>query len=266
MPRFYLDRFADAGGRVQQVWLPGDRQHPVSISSASVIKDFYNINIGTQQEPDLSDFWEKQFAEVETTAAEAFEAVVDDLVWPPSPEHRSAIALWAALQQLRSPAVRNQQQDHVASIIRMQTAVNGIEYLRRVMAKGLGREVGEAELEAEWEDLTKPGGPKIDLWGKRAYTTSAGPHRAHRSDVRWLCGGRCIAFAAVRYLTSDTPVALLAHPDEDPMMGVGSGHCRGLSGTILPPCRSIHRATRARQIPTSRGRRLSPARQFPHRE
>lgn len=80
MPRFYLERFADAGGRVQQVWLPGDRQHSVSISSASVIKDFYSINIGTAEEPELSDFWEKQFAEVETTAAEAFRAVVDDLV------------------------------------------------------------------------------------------------------------------------------------------------------------------------------------------
>lgn len=113
VPRFYLERFADAGDRVQQVWLPGDRQHPVSISSGLVIRGFYNINIGTQQEPTMSDFWEKRFSEVEGMAAKAFEAVVDDRIWPPRDHDRDAIALWAALQHLRSPAIRNQQQDHM---------------------------------------------------------------------------------------------------------------------------------------------------------
>lgn len=230
VPRFYLDRFADERNLLTQVWLPGEVRHSVSITKASVIRDFYSINLGTVDEPELSDFWEKQFAEVETMAAEAFRAVVDDLVWPPSPEHRSAIALWAALQQLRSPAMRNQQQDHIASIIRMQTAVNGIEHLRKVIAEGLGREVGEAELEAEWEDLTKPGGPKMDLGAGhhiRLLRKLISPTAAMFAGSGWML----YRFRRRALLTSDTPVALLPHPDEHPMMGIGLG----TAGAFLVP-------------------------------
>lgn len=223
VPRFYLERFADAGGRVQQVWLPGDRQHPVSISSASVINDFYNVNIGTREEPKLSDFWEKRFSEVEGMAATAFDAVVDDLVWPPRDEDRGAIALWVALQHLRSPAIRNQQQDHVAAVIRMQTAVTGIAHLKKVMTEGLRREVGDAELESEWEDLTKPGGPTIEM-GARAHISLLRdliePTTQMFADSGWIL----YRFRHRALLTSDTPVTLLAHPEDHPMMGVGLGN------------------------------------------
>jgi hypothetical protein len=185
-------------------WLAGDRQHPVSISSASVIRDFYNINIGTQQEPTLSDFWEKRFSEVEGMAAKAFEAVVDDRIWPPRDEDRDAIALWAALQHLRSPAIRNQQQDHMAAIVRTRTAVAGIAHLKKVMTEGLRREVGDAELECEWADLTKPGGPNIELRAS-----------AHLRILRDLieptaqmfagCGWMLYRFRRRALLTSDTP-------------------------------------------------------------
>lgn len=230
VPRFYLERFADAGDRVQQVWLPGDRQHPVSISSASVIRDFYNINIGTKEEPTLSDFWEKRFSEVEGMAAKAFEAVVDDRIWPPRDEDRDAIALWAALQHLRSPAIRNQQQDHVAAIIRVQTAVAGIAHLKKVMTEGLQREVGEAELECEWEDLTKPGGPKIELGASahiRILRDLIEPTAQMFAGCRWML----YRFRRRALLTSDTPVTLLAHPDAHPMMGVGLG----TAGAFLVP-------------------------------
>lgn len=230
MPRFYLERFADAGDRVQQVWLPGDRQHPVSISNASVIRDFYNINIGTKAEPTLSDFWEKRFSEVEGTAAKAFEAVVDDRIWPPRDEDRDAIALWAALQHLRSPAIRNQQQDHVAAIIRVQTAVAGIAYLKKVMTEGLQREVGEAELECEWEDLTKPGGPKIEL-GASAHIRILRDLIEPTAQMFAGCGWSLYRFRRRALLTSDTPVTLLAHPDAHPMMGVGLG----TAGAFLVP-------------------------------
>lgn len=223
VPRFYLERFADAGGRVQQVWLPCDRQHPVSISSASVINDFYNVNIGTREEPKLSDFWEKRFSEVEGMAATAFDAVVDDLVWPPRDEDRGAIALWVALQHLRSPAIRNQQQDHVAAVIRMQTAVTGIAHLKKVMTEGLRREVGDAELESEWEDLTKPGGPTIEM-GARAHISLLRdliePTTQMFADSGWIL----YRFRHRALLTSDTPVTLLAHPEDHPMMGVGLGN------------------------------------------
>jgi Protein of unknown function (DUF4238) len=80
VPHFYLERFANERNLLTQVWLPGEVRHPVSITKASVIRDFYSINLGTADETDPSDYWEKQFAEVETMAAEAFRSVVDDLV------------------------------------------------------------------------------------------------------------------------------------------------------------------------------------------
>lgn len=230
MPRFYLERFADAGDRVQQVWLPGDRQHPVSISSASVIRDFYNINIGTQQEPTMSDFWEKRFSEVEGMAAKAFEAVVDDRIWPPRDEDRAAIALWAALQHLRSPAIRNQQQDHMAAIVRIQTAVAGIAHLKKVMTEGLQREVGDDELECEWADLTKPGGPTIEL-GASAHIKILRDLIEPTAQMFAGCGWMLYRFRRRALLTSDTPVTLLAHPDAHPMMGVGLG----TAGAFLVP-------------------------------
>lgn len=235
VPRFYLERFADAGGRVQQVWLPGDRQHPVSVNSASVINDFYNINIGTRQEPKHSDFWEKRFSEVEGMAAGAFKAVVDDLVWPPRDEDRRAIALWAALQHLRSPAIRNQQQDHMAAIIRLQTAVAGIAHLKKVMAEGLRREVGAAELESEWEDLTKPGGPTIELGASahiKLLRDLIGPTAQMFADSGWIL----YRFRHRALLTSDTPVTLVAHPEAHPMMGVGLGNAKAF---LVPLSRRV---------------------------
>jgi hypothetical protein len=112
----------------------------------------------------------------------------------------------------------------------MQTALNGIEYLREVMAKGLGRDVGEAGLEAEWEDLTKPGGPKIDLGAGshiRLLMALISPTSAMFDDCGWIL----YRFRHRALLTSDTPLALLPHPDEHPMMGVGLG----TAGAFLVP-------------------------------
>lgn len=230
LPRFYLERFADDRGILTQVRLPGVNSHPVSIAKASVIRDFYSINVGTNEEPELSDFWEKQFAKVEATAATAFRAIVDHETWPPSPHHRAAIAMWAALQHLRSPAIRNQQHGQEAMIIRLQTATNGIKHLRQVMEEGLGRHAEEAELEAEWMDLTKPGGPKIDLGAQhhiQLLRKLIGPTAEMFSGSGWaLC-----RFQRRAVLTSDTPVVLLPHPDAHPMMGIGIG----TAGAFLVP-------------------------------
>ena len=66
--RFYLRGFADGREQVRRIQLPGDNVLTMSISDASVIKDFYSVEL-----PDgtLSDMFERAFSDVEGVASAA---------------------------------------------------------------------------------------------------------------------------------------------------------------------------------------------------
>lgn len=217
LPRFYLERFADEAGLLTQVWLPGDRSHTVGVGDASVITDFYNI---TTNDGEVDDFWESQFSGVEGAAAKGFREVVDRRAWPPSADTRVAIAEWVALQYLRSSSMRAFLGDQRALVIKLQTGTGGIERLRDQMQDALARSVGDDELEAEWEDLTKTGG-----------TTIRPPAEDHISmlvnlinpTARLLHAGGwvMVRFDRKRLITSDSPVSLRANPGTPEFYGVG---------------------------------------------
>lgn len=129
----------------------------MSTGDASVIKDFYTV---TLPDGSPSDIFEKAFSEIEESAAEAFRRILSGS-WPIDGEHREALATWIALQHLRSEDVRSSQGNFQAEMIRLIVGVSGKEALRSVIQQAESRAVSDEELDWEWRDITKPGGPDL---------------------------------------------------------------------------------------------------------
>lgn len=99
----YLRRFANGDGQLMQVELPGDKRVLVSITDATVYKNFYLLRLPDGTETDAA---EDAFSVVESAATEAIRSLVDHGTWPIPSRVRQDIAGWAALQYLRGPWVR----------------------------------------------------------------------------------------------------------------------------------------------------------------
>jgi len=76
--RSYLQRFADGDGLLTRVELPGDNRVPLSVTDATVIKNFYVVSLPDGTETDLA---EDAFGIVESAAAEAIRSIVDHMTW-----------------------------------------------------------------------------------------------------------------------------------------------------------------------------------------
>jgi len=232
VPKFYLARFAASDGRLQQVWLPGDRRHSIDVSNATVVTDFYNL---TTDDGQLDDFWEQQFSEIEGRAATALRHFVDEGNDSDDGTMRWDLAVFIALQHLRSTSIRNQAAEFRSNVVRLQTAVGGIERLRETMQVGLGRDVSTEELEAEWGDLTRPGGPEI--------VVPVEDHIAHIVDLveptaaTIMAGGWTFwRFSRASLITSDTPVTLVPQSSAPDGFGVGVATAGGF---MIPLSRKV---------------------------
>lgn len=217
--RFYLQRFADARGYVRQVWHPGERQHMANVANVSVVKDFYAVEFDADGATQVSDFWEREFSKIETPAAKAFSHALDDGEWPPRPEDRGALVSWLALQHVRNESARMMLTDLTAFQYRMIVGVNGIARLRQVMESRLDRTVGDAELEAEWEDLTQPSGPRV-LGNANAHIDMIRVLFGRIADHFHSCGIMLWHFERKSLITGDHPVVLFGEP---PFPGGGVG-------------------------------------------
>jgi len=214
--RFYLRGFADGREQVRRIQLPGDNVLTMSISDASVIKDFYSVEL-----PDgtLSDMFERAFSDVEGVASAAL-GEVQRGVWPLPLEHKEALAAWIALQHLRGEEPRASQTQIGGELIRLVVGTSGKEALRRHIEAAEGRQVPDDELDAEWADLTKEGGPNLqhdvlqhmrtvmDVWpGMTSYLV----------DSHWTL----IRFERRGLVTSDHPVTMAVDRTEQNFYGVG---------------------------------------------
>ncbi|MFJ8966738.1 DUF4238 domain-containing protein [Lentzea sp. NPDC102401] len=110
VPRSHLERFArppapgKAHAQLTRVELPGTDRRPISVTSATVVNDFY-----LTRTPDgaLTDAFEDQLSTVEGDAAAAVRDLVDQAIWPITTQNRKRIARWVALQHLRTPGERD---------------------------------------------------------------------------------------------------------------------------------------------------------------
>ncbi|MFD9740625.1 DUF4238 domain-containing protein [Umezawaea sp. NPDC059074] len=214
--KFYLKGFANEMGQLRRVFLPGDRSHLIATSDATVIKDFYTVTLPDGTE---SDMFERAFGEIETPAAEALRLLLDR-TWPLQGELRAALSSWIALQHLRGENVRAGGDQQKALIIRLIVGVSGKQALREIIERAEHRSVTDSELDWEWRDITKPGGPdfKSDAKGHLHLVT-----RLHDGMSRYLHDSQWTIFRFNRrhLLTTDHPVAMATRPDYPEHQGVG---------------------------------------------
>jgi hypothetical protein len=174
--RFYVHGFATDDRQIRRVTLPGDSPVPMSISDASVIKDFHTV---TLPDGSKSDMFERWFADLEHPAATAL-ADVQAGTWPLPAGEREALAAWIALQHLRSKSVRDGLSGYDALMFRLIIGSSGKAALRELIDSAEGRVLAQEELDWEWDDITSP-----------AVRTCA-PTRTSISALSWICwAARC---------------------------------------------------------------------------
>ncbi len=207
VPRFYLKQFAK-DGQVRVTWQPGDRSALISIDDASVRKDFYNVTLDLDGAEYTTDYWERMLSEIEGRAAAALREIVEHESWPLHRPARAALTWWIAVQYLRGVDMRRSHDNIAASFARISVGASGKQLLLEKMEAYLDRQVGAAELDAEWAEITKPGGPTIrhDPKVHLATLDRMAPEIAELLDSRtWAM----VRFEHQTLLTSDTPVVVL---------------------------------------------------------
>ncbi|GAB3668833.1 hypothetical protein GCM10027596_40210 [Nocardioides korecus] len=214
--QFYLKGFANDGGRLSRQELDDGPLVTMSTADASVIKDFYTLELpdGTQ-----SDMFERFFGQFEGAAAEALRAVTAG-TWPLPPEPRRELAAWIALQYLRAQEVRSGQGALTAFHIRLVVGASGKAALRSLIESRAGAPISDEALDWEWRDLTQEGGPDLepDMAEHMRLLVDLLPGlTAHLSDWHWSL----LRFERRSLGTSDHPVCLVAAEDHPPWSGVG---------------------------------------------
>lgn len=214
--QFYLKGFANESSRIKRIELPGDEPIVLTTSDASVIKDFYTVELldGTP-----SDMFEEFFGTFEGPAATALRAVSHG-TWPLLPVDREALAAWVALQYLRGKEIRDGQNALDAFQIRILVGTSGKEALRHLIETREGVTLTEEQLDWEWRDLTKPGGPSLepDPADHMHFLLSTLPGlTAHLMSWHWTL----LEFEDAGLGTSDHPVSLIAGEEHPPGMGLG---------------------------------------------
>ncbi|MEU1366614.1 DUF4238 domain-containing protein [Streptomyces sp. NPDC005803] len=227
VPRSYLERFADEHKQITKVRLGGGEGRREPIKRSTVIRDFYLMETASGE---WTDAVEDAFGDIENKGIQAIRAIVDQREWPPAKEHRVALSMWAALQHVRVPAVRQQGDEIADYLLKLTIAVKGKPQIREVMEKSLGRPPTAGEVEERWQSLTD-----FDSYSVKQHPNyhlklikDLVPRTAAFFHSRsW---GLC-RFEKKTLLTSDSPLVLVPRPGDDPYEGVGLATAAGF---LLP--------------------------------
>ena len=103
VPRFYLERFVNGDGYVWTYDFQGGQSFPSRPADTAVEKHFYGGDSDNLAAKAASQELENQFGKIESAAAPLFEMFDRGLVF--RGEEREKMALFLALQHLRSPTV-----------------------------------------------------------------------------------------------------------------------------------------------------------------
>lgn len=216
VPKFYLKRFSDDRELLTRIELPGIRR-TISAKDATVHSDFYTAEAEDGMPSGEFETW---LGAIESLAAPAFEHVIDGGRWPPTPEDRWAIAAWAALQYLRTPAMRRALDEMADQILKLHIATGGKPALRRILADMHGELPADSDVEEWWRDLAA-----FDDYEVKQHANNhlqmildqlPGFTRTFVARGWWL-----VRFSRRTLLTSDSPVVLVASEDQPAWIGVG---------------------------------------------
>lgn len=242
--KFYLKGFADNREQISRIALPGQPRITLSIRDASVIRDFYSVRLPSGER---SDLFERAFSEIEEPASRVLDTILGGK-WPLSRDEKERFGTWVAMQQLRGEEVRAGQNHMGAEVIRLLVGVSGKEALRRHIEKAEARRVGNEELDAEWQDITKSGGPSIAPNPTAHLRTVVGltpGFAAYLRDSHWTLH----KFSRRSLVTSDHPVSM-DQAGRNPWEGIGLATADLFSlplsrrvGLIIQPRRRFERFT-----------------------
>lgn len=217
VPRMLLRGFATDTEMITAVRLPGDTSFTTTTKRVGAQNHLYSVDAEGQ----APDAFEKILGDVEGDASRIIRQVVEGRT-PLTEMDRNGLGFFIALQAARGPET-HRSLEHVASeALRMQIGAGGKAALARKVADKTGRAVTDAEINALWDRIMEPGAtiaPVSSLdFVKHLVTTArellpyivGRPWTVHRFDQRSL-------------ILSDSPVGLVAHPDDndDPWGGVG---------------------------------------------
>lgn len=208
VPQFYLRGFAD-GERITTVRLPGETRYTNSVRKTAAENGFYAVP-GHEEGPDV---FEKILGGIEGAAAEVFKKV-EAGVWPLAPDDRGTLASFIALQVARGPEQRRNIQHIQAQVARLEVGAVGKAGVKAWAKRKLGVDLDDAAAELVWEQATRPEGPPLRV--------SALAHIRHIAEMvegltKYIAGRpwTLVRFDKRSLITSDTPVALVPHPDEE---------------------------------------------------
>ncbi|WP_147794215.1 DUF4238 domain-containing protein [Cellulomonas sp. Y8] len=223
--KFYLKGFAAEEKTLTRLVLETGKSHPISVNDATVVKDFYSV----EDEGHLDDFFERRFAEIEDPAAIALRHAID-LAWPLAPREREAMATWIALQHLRGHALRDATTEIQSLMYQLLVGSAGKRALRQHIERAENTPCSPARVDAEWDDLTQPGGTRIRPDARdhlRLIVDLLETTRERLSNHRWALQ----VFDRRTLLTADHPVSLVAAEDHPSWQGVGIANAGGF---VLP--------------------------------
>lgn len=225
--KFYLKGFAADERYLTRTVLPGTFSHRIGVNDATVNNDYYTVEF---EDGTVSDAAETLFGEIEAPASSALRGLLSTPVVFPDGDQRDALAAWIALQYVRTPAIRRQRDELHSALVRMVVGVVGKRGLRNFIEEREGVAISAARVEAEWQDLTKPGGPTSRVRAENHILNILEllPSTTERLvDGRWMV----IDFGENFLVAGDHPVFLMADPEAPDWRGVGLGnaHAFGLA-------------------------------------
>lgn len=213
VPQFYLRGFA-RDGQVTTVRLPGQHRFPQSVRDASVANNFYSV----AGHPDGADVFERDMADVEGDAAPIFDRVARG-AWPLGKEDRMTLGYFVALQAVRITSHRSTMDYVYAQVLRLQVGAGGKAGVRRKLEEK-GQPVTDDLVDRLWTQATRPEGPPVK-WSQIEHLQ----HIVSVSEelLKYIVGRpwSLMSFDRRSLITSDSPVGLVGHPDEEPWRGVG---------------------------------------------
>lgn len=214
VPQFYLRGFS-RDDQIATVELPGDRTFLQSVRKAASEIDFYSL----EGHPDGQDAFEKVLSSIEGDAAQVL-AKIEGGTWPLSEADRVALAYFVCLQVSRGPDQRRNMDYVWAQAARMEIGYGGRDKVSDWIVKNGGPEVSPELADEIWADATKSEGPALRV---RPVEHIRQIIRLSEELLPYVFGRpwTLVRFSSRALITSDCPVSLVPHQDEDPWMGVG---------------------------------------------
>lgn len=216
VPQGYLRGFANDREQVKVVPLdPSRAPFSTAVRNVAAQNHFHTIE-EFEEEP---DWFEKALSGIEGEAIRRISGF-ERGAFPLSEEDRWGLSYFIALQSVRGPDTRRTLEHLQASMVRLEVGAGGRKNVGGWIRRNLGVDPSPELEERIWADATQPGGPPVRF--RNAV------HIAHTLDTAseltpyfatrpWTL----VRFDRRSLITSDAPVSLIRHPDDEDWAGVG---------------------------------------------